>query len=631
MAGRDFSAELFPESAPQGKDFSSELFPESVQPQRGFFNQAARNVAGGGLVGAGAIGSTLMQILPTALGGDTAAENIERRKRLEENAQMLLGSDTDSTGYSIGKFGAEALGTAGTGGLLAKGAALIPAVAKYAPTFINALKGAEAPIKARIAAGATSGYAGSALTNLDDGTVGGIIGGSLPIAGAATRKLGEAAMGAIRPLYGSGQDVIIKKALLDVAENPQALTNVADFKGVIPGSIPTSVMSSGDTGLAGLSRTMQSINPSYAIELSNRISQQNAARTNFLENFAGNKGKIALAEADRKKITDPLRESILNNIDAVDANKVIGNIDDLLKNPNNAGKLSQQALKEFKDDISKYTENGKINAKALYAIRKDINDILDGRLQGERANLRYASSQLRKVKDYIDNAIDLASKKVDQSTSTDVGFYSGGKLSTKINPEMQPITTWKDYLNTYTELSKPINQMETMSDVLKKIQTGSVDKFGNLIISAPKLNTILKNDSKDLQKTLNAEQFNALRQLSADLNASQLATTSGKSVGSDTAQKLASQNILTSALGSKLGGSTATKSLLQGALNIGYAVPNRLIMEKMGNALLNPEEMARIAKTKEGSKFLKMLSSGSSDLLRLTAPQIGSSIINQND
>ena len=32
MAGRDFSAELFPEGAPQGKDFSNELFPESVKP-----------------------------------------------------------------------------------------------------------------------------------------------------------------------------------------------------------------------------------------------------------------------------------------------------------------------------------------------------------------------------------------------------------------------------------------------------------------------------------------------------------------------------------------------------------------------------------------------------------------------
>jgi len=631
MEGRDFSSELFSESAPQGKDFSSELFPASDKPQRGFFNQAARNILGGGFAGAGSLGSTVMQILPTALGGDTAAENVERRKRLEENARLLLGTDTDSIGYSVGKFGGEALGTAGTGGLLAKGASLLPAITKYAPTVITALQGGSAPLMARIGAGAASGYASSALTNLDDGNVGGVIGGSLPIVGAATRKLGGAAMGALRPLYGSGQDVIIKKSLLDLAENPQALTSAADFKGVIPGSIPTSVMTLGDTGLAGLSRTMESINPAYATELANRKAQQNAARTNFLENLTGNKGKIAIAEEQRKKITDPLRESILNNIDAVDANKVIGNIDNLLKNPDNAGRLSQQALNEFKDDISKYTENGKINAKALYAIRKDINDILDGRLQGERANLRYASSQLRKVKDYIDNAIDLESKKVNQSTSTDVGLYSGGKLSTKINPEMQPTTTWKDYLSTYTELSKPINQMEVMTDVLKKIQTGSVDKSDNLILSANKLNTILKNDSKDLQKTLNSDQFNALKQLQSDLNASQLAATSGKSIGSDTAQKLASQNILTSALGSKLGGSTATKSLLQGALNIGYAIPNKLIMEKMGNALLNQEEMARIAKTKEGSKFLKMLSSNSSDLLRTTAPQIGSSLINQND
>jgi len=631
MTGRDFSAELFPESAPQGKDFSSELFPESEQPQRGFFNQAARNIMGGGLGGVGAIGSTLMQILPTAVGGDTAAENVERRKRLEENARMLLGADTDSTGYSISKLVTEGLGTAGTGGLLAKGAALIPAVAKYAPTFISALKGGAAPIKTRIAAGATSGYAGSALTNLDDGTVGGIIGGSLPIAGVATRKLGEAAMGAIRPFYGSGQDVIIKKALLDVATNPQALASANDFQGVIPESIPTTIMNLGDAGLAGLGRTMQSVNPSYAAELLNRTRQQNAARTDFLQNFAGNDAKINLAKETRKEITDPLRESILNNIDFVDANKIVNNIDNLIKDPKNAKELAQKALNKFKNRISEYTEDGKINPYALNAIRTDINDALENKVPTEMGSLLFAKKQLRSIKNFIDDAIDLASRKVNQSTSTDVGFYSGGKLSTKIMPEMQPITTWGDYLKTYTEMSKPINQMEAMSDILKKVQTNTVDEFGNYTLSSSQLNKILKNETKDLKRTLTNEQLNSLRQLAGDLNASQLAASSGKAVGQDTAQKLASQNLLTSALGSRLGGSTATKSLLQGALNIGYAVPNRLIMEKMGNALLNPEEMVRIAKTKEGSKFLEMLSSGSSDLLRLTAPQIGSSIINQND
>jgi hypothetical protein len=95
--------------------------------------------------------------------------------------------------------------------------------------------------------------------------------------------------------------------------------------------------------------------------------------------------------------------------------------------------------------------------------------------------------------------------------------------------------------------------------------------------------------------------------VSADLNAGQIAATTGRAVGSNTLQNMAQNNILASALGKDLGGSTAATSTMGRLLNLPYGTANKQIQEKLGNALLDPKEAARILQTPEGNKLLQYL------------------------
>lgn len=147
--------------------------------------QHGKNLGAGLLRGAGSIGATL------AWPFESGAENDQRRARLDENARMLLGADTDSWMYKGGKLGGEIAGTAGMGGLVARGASAVPYLAQNAPALINAIgssgmtvgNAAMTPAKmlaARAAGGAVAGGAAAGLVDPNDALVGAGIGAALP-------------------------------------------------------------------------------------------------------------------------------------------------------------------------------------------------------------------------------------------------------------------------------------------------------------------------------------------------------------------------------------------------------------------------------------------------------------------
>lgn len=611
----------------KGLDGGGAAKPVEQQKPETTFLQGAGNLAKGALVGLSDIGDTAIDLGVKATGGMIPKLDQWNRTR---NADMEYIQDKykDSPSFTVGRIGGNVASTFPVGGVLGQGAKALGA----SPAIVNALAtgGMRAGANpgalntlAKIAGGATTGGVSSALINPESAGIGAAIGGAIPVVGSVGKYLANGVGSLIRPFYDSGQDVLMKNALRALAENPNALAFAKNFGEIIPGSAPTSIAALGDTGLAGLGRTMQSANPKYAVDLANREVAQNAARTAVIEDAAGNTGKIAAAKDARDLATGSLRDEVLQRAGNVPSGSVINSIDNLLKNPDNAGKISQQALNEFKGRISQFTQDGNIDARALYAIRKDINDVLGGKLQGESGNLKNASSQLIKVKGLIDDAIDKASRAIPQSASREVAPYGGGSVSTITTPANKgPQATWSQYLKEYADQSKPINQMEALSDVMRRVQTGTTDKQGNLILSAPKLNTILKNETPDLVKTLTSDQLELLRNLAADLNASQLSMSSGKSIGSDTAQKISGNSLLTNLLGKTIGGSSSVTNTLGLLSQLPYKAANKQMMEKMGDALLDPNELARIANTKEGSDFLRMLSNSSGVVASKSAPSI---------
>ncbi len=485
----------------------------------------------------------------------------------------------------------------------------------------NTMMGKAGELALRSAGGGIGGLISGGAANPEQAGFGAAVGAALPpamkVIGAGTKAVGSL----INPFLSTGQSKIVGDTLRGFASNPeQALQNLGKAAPVVEGSAPTTVMAAGDEGLAGLSRTLQSSSPQYAAELSTRSAAQNAARTKAIEALSGNTGKIAVAEQARDQITAPMREAVLDAAGKLPAAPVLQSIDKLLSKPDNAGKISQAALSEVRSRIAQFAPDGNIDARALYAIRKDINDTLSGKLQGEAGNMRLASSQLIKVKELIDDAIDRASRVVQQSSGTALAD-GGGVFASQFGGAARP--SWRQYLQEYASQSKPIDQMKAMEDVLNAARTGTVDQSGNAVLSAAKLNNLLKNRAKELSQTLSAEQLDTLRKVAADLNASQLANNAGRAVGSNTVQNLASNNLMMSLLGPKIGQSAGAQSALGRVLQLPYGASNKIIQEKLGEALLDPAKAEQLMKTPEMNKLAQLLINEAGPLGYKAAPVIG--------
>lgn len=564
-----------------------------------FGMQTMGNVGAGLARGVGGVVTTLMDGF-----ADTG-----RRKAMDE-AFASLGVEPDSAAYKLGKVGGEVAATWPVGGLLGKVATMLGAPALGTSLATGGMKAADVVgpgvtegaknLLLRSLGGATTGAASAALVEptLDSAKNGAIAGAALPVVTKAAGIAGDAGSALVRPFFQKGQDRITGNVLREFATDPEAARAALQAsREIVPGSVPTTAMAAGDTGLASLSRAMQNANPEYASSLAARMTAQNQARSAALEGIAGNTGKIDLAKAARDELTAPMREAALSAAGQVPAGSILSSIDRLLADPNNAGKLSQQALTEFRNRIAQFGKDGSIDARALYAIRKDINDVLGGRLQGEAGNLRYAAGQLTGVKGIIDDAIDQASRRVPASTSRElatavapnqVGPYTAGITADSATP------TWRGYLETYAKESIPINQMKRLDEILKQVQTGSVDSQGGLVLSAAKLNNLLKNKGAELGKELSAEQMDVLRRIQADLNAGQLVNNTGRAVGSNTLQNMAQNQILQSALGKTLGGSVPMQTTVGRLMQLPYGTANKQLQEKLSAAMLDPETAAKL-------------------------------------
>jgi len=117
----------------------------------------------------------------------------------------------------------------------------------------------------------------------------------------------------------------------------------------------------------------------------------------------------------------------------LEAQKVLGAIDQMLTTPEDrAVSLNQKILGAVRDKIASLADkNGTIDSRDLYAIRKtDINDVVATLTKDMDASTKNrAATLVSSIKSDIDNAIEGA----------------GG-------------TGWKDYLRTYTNMSRDIDQ-----------------------------------------------------------------------------------------------------------------------------------------------------------------------------
>lgn len=533
----------------------------------------------------------------------------------------------------VGQVGADVIATAPVGGLLAKGARMVAPSAAATQHGANLLRAVETSgaqggnLLTRSTGAAITGGASAAVVDPESAWAGTVIGGLTPGFFRLAGMTGDAMGALLRPLFARGQQRIVADILRQHVNDPRAaVAALRQANELVPGSAPITAAAVGDPRLSGLTRTMQNANPDFAAELAQRQTAQNTARTNMLQDVAGTPGSLSVAREARDQATSGMRESVLSRAQDISAPHLLRRLDQMLRDPNNAGQTAQAALRRMREQVAGASPNGTINARALYEIRKDAGLAMNGRLQGEAGNLRYARGQLDRVQSLFDEAIETASQQpVSNTTRIGVG---GSKLTTdaqasamrEADQGVQPQTSWRAYLSRYSEMSQPINQMDSLQDIMRRVQTGTTDAQGNPLISAAKLNNILKNEGQDLTRSLSREQMQALRNLAADLNASQLALNSGRAVGSNTVQNLAGDQLLNTLLG-RLGSSTPARTTLGNALRIPYARANQEIQSQLGNALLNPPEAAMlIERTTNPANMLSIIPGPAASLAYRTPP-----------
>lgn len=161
------------------------------------------NLAGGLVRGAGSIGATLLAPVDAAaravgIQNDFIGRD-DRRAGMDAGLQSM-GADPSSLAFKAGKLGGEIAGTAGVGGVLAKGAqavgAAAPVVQALATGGMRAGGATGLPnALARAAGGAAVGGASAGLVDPADAGAGAAIGAALPgvmqIAGKAGAALGN--------------------------------------------------------------------------------------------------------------------------------------------------------------------------------------------------------------------------------------------------------------------------------------------------------------------------------------------------------------------------------------------------------------------------------------------------------
>lgn len=186
--------------------------------------------AGAGLVrGAGSIGATLLTPYDMLAGNTKSIGNQERRQAMTD-ALQTMGADTESLAFKGGKLGGEIAGTMGAGGMLARGASMLPGAARMAPVIdaigSAGLKAGGATglggLAARTAGGAITGGASAGLVDPEQAGMGALIGGALPgatkLAGAAGNVLGQGVRATGRAIVGN-----VSPEVVDLAKRAEAL------------------------------------------------------------------------------------------------------------------------------------------------------------------------------------------------------------------------------------------------------------------------------------------------------------------------------------------------------------------------------------------------------------------------
>lgn len=539
------------------------MLPLVVDPAVNFFNLAA-----------GTNVPTMSQAMPrtlTAMGFPEPATATER-----------VVQDMSTAGY----------GVAGAANL-AKQA--LPAVtSQTAQEFLKML--ATNPV-AQASAATAGTLAGGALREGGAGTaaqIGGAMMAGMVAPGGPKLPITQRAIAApatvVQPFTQAGREVIVGNVLRKLATEPDlAASRLAQAEPLVPGVRPTTAATAFDPGLASAETAIRALDQSGAF--ATRLSANQQALLDAYRRISGKPGSVPFAEAKRTEVTRPMREEAFAavTVDPVTfqsgVNLVVNRaIDNVMASPVGVRMDVESAMKWATDRVARAK-----TPMQLYEIRKDLAGAAGGKYNQENPSLRLAGGQLKDVIKAVDDVIEASAP----------GF--------------------KAYMDKYSKMSGPIDQMKMLQEIERKVTTGQPNLMtGEPVLAAGSLRRQLANKADELDLKLSIPAQTRLDNIIDEINRGMAATAPGvRAPGSDTFKNMSMGNLIGRVFSESMATNTTLRTMTR-PLDFLYKLPDEQIQQLLVEAMLDPK-MAAMMMSKANMMKVEPLAKS----LRDKATQLG--------
>lgn len=384
--------------------------------------------------------------------------------------------------------------------------------------------------------------------------IGAPVGAVAPAIGQLVDKGVRGGKALIEPFLESGQEKILGRFLRQMAggEEAKAMRNLRNPQQLVAGSQPTVGEVAGVPSLAALERTLIATSPTAGNLMAQRQAQNAQAQAAALRNIAPTSRSSKYVDF-REQVADDLYADALKplNLGTLDA-KTTAEISNLIKRP--AIKDAMETAKETSAnrgmDIADPAGSMLGLHRTKIALDKKIGEV---KARYERDKIKSASG------DELDGL---------QNAKTSLLSFME-----KISP------TYKTARQSYERLSKPIEQLESIAKLADKAISPETEK-----IYIGQFSKALK-DLKQ-QDVLSDRQLARLEAIKEDLARGKFAATAGKSVGSDTVQKLVYNNLMNE-VGLPISASNRLGKFVYGDVN-------EQLKNKLAESMLDPQEALRL-------------------------------------
>ena len=436
-------------------------------------------------------------------------------------------------------------------------------------------------------------------SELGNTAIGAGFGAVTPVFGKIGNVAAKAGKALVEPFYKMGQNEILGRALRQLSGNDAetAIANMRNAPNLVKGVKPTVAEVAGVPSLAAAQRAAMNASPEATNAMANRQAQNIAARSNALENIAS-PNRLAKYQDLRTQMGDELYTPALST--AMDFSALTPEmqkqVSSLAKTPAIKRAMGQAQENALNKGYDLGNPNGSLQGlhETKMALDQEINAV---KAKLERDGAGATSAELDGLKAAKDRLL---------------GFIE------TVSPE------YKKARETYARLSKPVEQLQTISNIADK---ATRDKDSSILLNR------FSNELEKAKKEglLTKQQLVRLENIKADMMRVDFANEAGRGVGSDTMQKLAYNNMLQQVnlptLLRRHGLSATLGNIAARGSDVFYGKANKELTNKMAEALLNPRKAAALMKM-AGKEADVQVTPEQSNMARILFTQGGVNAIN---